>query len=122
VNLNEDLSVRFVKKYIDKGVPVLWQMRSLHEYNQLANKRTLARAEVSDMAKWKQEIEAEAETVVKSLEAQEENYHICMIVGYNEETNEVAVSDSWGPRYELRWVSVEIAKAVTSYGGFVIDL
>lgn len=44
-----------------------------------------------------------------------------MVVGYNEATNEVGVSDSWGPRYELRWVHVDIARAVTSSGGFVID-
>ena len=44
-----------------------------------------------------------------------------MVIGYNEATNEVAVSDSWGPRYELRWVHLDIAKAVTSRGGFVID-
>jgi len=53
--------------------------------------------------------------------AQKENYHICMIIGYNEETQELAVSDSWGPAYELRWVHIDIAKAVTSSGGFVID-
>ena len=41
-----------------------------------------------------------------------------MVIGYNESTNEVAVSDSWGPRYELRWVHLDIAKAVTSRGGF----
>jgi hypothetical protein len=45
-----------------------------------------------------------------------------MIIGYNEQTSEIAVSDSWGPRYGLRWVHIDIAKAVTSRGGFVIDL
>jgi len=46
-----------------------------------------------------------------------------MIIGYNEATNELAVSDSWGPRYEIRWVHTDIANAVSSKynDGFVID-
>jgi hypothetical protein len=27
-----------------------------------------------------------------------------MIIGYNKITGEVAVSDSWGPEYEERWI------------------
>ena len=50
------------------------------------------------------------------------NFHVCMIIGYNEATNEVAVSDSWGKRFEIRWVHVDEADAVSSGQGFVINL
>ena len=120
LDLQDDFEISKLKKYIDKGVPVLWQMRSLTAYNEVANRRTKERSKVEDFSDWSAQIAEEAEGLVPQLSA-EANYHICMVVGYNEATNEVGVSDSWGPRYELRWVHVDIARAVTSRGGFVID-
>ena len=120
LELQEDFEIKTIKRFVDKGVPVLWQMRSLGPYNEVANKRTKARESVSDFAAWAEEIRSEAEQLAPTLGVKD-NYHICMVIGYNEATNEVAVSDSWGPRYELRWVHLDIAKAVTSRGGFVID-
>ena len=120
LDLQDDFEISKLKKYIDKGVPVLWQMRSLTAYNEVANRRTKERSKVEDFSVWADQIAEEAESIVPQLTA-EANYHICMVVGYNEATNEVGVSDSWGPRYELRWVNVDIARAVTSRGGFVID-
>jgi hypothetical protein len=35
-----------------------------------------------------------------------------MIIGYNERTNEIAVSDSWGERFELRWIPTGVANWV----------
>ncbi len=122
LDLEKDLKMRRVKQYIDKGVPILWQMRSLQSYNKIANERTKQRADVTDFSEWTATIAAEAEKVIPTMENNETNHHICMIIGYNEETNELAVSDSWGPRYELRWIHLDIAKAVTNRGGFVIDL
>lgn len=122
LDLKQDLKIRTVQKYIDKGVPILWQMRSLEGYNKIANERTKERAKTSDLESWAQTISTEAEKVQKGFERAYEKHHICMIIGYNETTNEVAVSDSWGPRYAIRWVHIDIAKAVTNPGGFVIDL
>ena len=45
-----------------------------------------------------------------------------MIIGYNEETNEIAVSDSWGKNYSIRWIHVDEAEAVNNKGGYVIDI
>ncbi|MDF1811664.1 MAG: C39 family peptidase [Verrucomicrobiales bacterium] len=121
LDLREDFEIKNLKKFIDKGVPVLWQMRSLEGYNELANARSEARSSVTDFGKWTAEIEAEAQRKFLQFKENNSNHHICMVIGYNETTREVAVSDSWGPNYELRWVHEDIARAVTSYGGFVID-
>lgn len=120
LELHEDFEIKNLKKFIDEGVPVLWQMCSLKQYNDIANERSKQREEVEDFGKWAAEIAAEAEQYAPTLGTRD-NFHICMVIGYNEATNEVAVSDSWGPRYEMRWVHVDIAKAVTSRGGFAID-
>lgn len=121
LELQDDFEIKNLKKFIDKGVPVLWQMCSLKQYNDIANERSKAREEVEDFSTWATEISEEAVKYVPALENVKDNFHICMVIGYNEATREVAVSDSWGPRYEIRWVHVDIAKAVTSRGGFAID-
>ena len=121
LELDEDFEIKNLKKFIDEGVPVLWQMCSLKQYNDIANERSEARESVTDFAKWATEINEEAIKYAPTLENVRDNFHICMVIGYNEATNEVAVSDSWGPRYEIRWVHVDIARAVTSSGGFAID-
>lgn len=121
LDLEDDLSIRLVSRYIDKGVPIMWQMASVDAYNELANSLTEKRPSTTDLTAWKIQITADAEKALPSI-TNESNYHICLIIGYNEQTQELAVSDSWGPRYALRWVPIDIAKAVTTRGGFIIDL
>jgi hypothetical protein len=43
-----------------------------------------------------------------------------MIIGYNETTQEIAVSDSWGARFERRWVPVAVADWVSTGNIFMI--
>ncbi len=115
----KQLRIRDLKRYIDDGVPVMWTMRSLSEYNKVANENTQARKSITDWGVWAEKIAAEAEIVSKK-ESDQSNHHICMIVGYNEKTNELAVSDSWGARYERRWVPAPIADWASSGGIFLI--
>lgn len=110
-----------IKRYIDKGVPILWQMCSLEGYNQVANGRTRARRSVKDWADYATKIAISAQKNVPALQAKA-NFHICMIIGYNEATNEIAVSDSWGQNYTIRWIHVDEAEAVSNKGGYVIDI
>jgi hypothetical protein len=115
----KELRVRDVKGYIDKGIPVMWTMRSLKPYNETANGNTARRGRVTDWAAWATEIAEKAEPIVK-MESEQEAHHICMIVGYNEATNELAVSDSWGASYERRWVPAAVANWASSGGLFMI--
>lgn len=117
----DSLAPKKIQKYIDKGVPILWQMRSLNYYNKVVNARMKVRAGVSDWKGYAQKIAAEAKKNAPHLETQA-SYHICMIIGYNEATNEIAVSDSWGKRYTIRWVHVDEAEAVSNNSGYVIDI
>ncbi|MDX1679270.1 MAG: C39 family peptidase [Akkermansiaceae bacterium] len=121
LELEEDLDVRLVQRYIDKGVPILWQMASVDEYNEAANDLTRQRATVQDIDEWAKQVESAAQDLIPTL-SNKSKHHICLIIGYNEKTSEIAVSDSWGPSYALRWIPVSAAKAVTTSGGFVIDL
>ena len=43
-----------------------------------------------------------------------------VIIGYNETTGELVVSDSWGPSYERRWVPVKVASWASQGSIFMI--
>ena len=58
---------------------------------------------MSDAVAWKKTL-AESRKGQKPLQPNRNEGHMCMIIGYNKETGEVAVSDSWGPAFEERWV------------------
>lgn len=117
----EPLRLKDVRRTVDKGVPIMWQMCSLTGYNQIANARTKKRTTVTDWEAYAATTAAAAEKNIPLLQTRA-NFHVCMIIGYNETTNEVAVSDSWGKRYEIRWVHLDEADAVSSGQGFVINL
>ena len=104
----KDLKIRDIKRYIDQGVQVMWTMCSMDAYNEQADKNTEKRKSVTDWTAYAAEIAADTASFADK-EKPEDNRHICMIIGYNEKTNELAVSDSWGARFELRWVPLPVA-------------
>jgi hypothetical protein len=117
----KSLAPNKLKRYIDKGVPILWQMCSLPGYNQFANARTRARRNVTNWTDYASQTAIAAKKNSEVLQTKA-NFHLCMIIGYNEETNEIAVSDSWGKNYSVRWIHVDEAEAVNNKGGYVIDI
>lgn len=115
----KDLKIRDVKRYIDQGIPVMWTMCSMDAYNEQADKNTQKRNGITDWNGYATEIAAEAQPFA-SKEKPSDNRHICMIIGYNEKTNELAVSDSWGARFELRWVPLQVANWANAGHFFMI--
>ena len=107
-----------VAKYIDRGLPVMWAMFSTKEYNDIANARTKERAGMTDAAAWKKAL-ADARKGQKPLQPDRNEGHVCMIIGYNKETGEVAVSDSWGPAFEERWI-LGVEATQVSQGGVTV--
>ena len=105
-------SVRTVEKYINRGLPLMWAMYSMDSVNADLNSRMGQRKEMSDPEEWKKMIEP-ARKAAKKIGVDPGQGHVCMIIGYNEKTGEIAVSDSWGPRFAERWMTEEEAAAVT---------
>jgi hypothetical protein len=106
------LRIRDIKRRIDEGIPVMWTMNSRTEFNAIANQNTRLRQsdELPDQERMELMRKNTREAVQKAEPAN--RGHLCMIIGYNEETQELAVSDSWGPNYALRWVPIEAAQWV----------
>jgi hypothetical protein len=92
-----------VDKYIDRGLPIMWAMFSTKQYNELANARTKERQGMTDPVAWKKAV-MDGRKGQKPLQPNRDEGHVCMIVGSNKLTGEIAVSDSWGPAYEERWI------------------
>lgn len=113
----KSLKIRDVKRYIDEGVPLMWSMCSMDEYNEIANENTVGRK--SGDAAFREKMDALAAKFADK-DKPEDNRHICMIIGYNEQTGELAVSDSWGKHYELRWVPLGVAEWASNGKLFMI--
>ena len=114
----KQLRIRDIKRTIDQGIPIIWSMCSVKEYNQIANENTRGRQAADTTGHYARLAEKTAEIIRAPKPA--ENYHACMIIGYNETTREIAVSDSWGPSYELRWIPEAVADWVSTGGYFMI--
>jgi hypothetical protein len=99
-------------RYIDRGLPIIWAMFSTNEFNNAANSRKKARAEMADPADWKSQL-APARRAARKFRTDRNSGHVCMIIGYNKQTGEIAISDSWGPEFAERWVTPEEASAVS---------
>lgn len=117
-NSRGKVSIREVKKAIDRGLPIMWTMYSMDGVNAEITRRTAERASATDPVAWASRLEAPRKAARK-IETNALDAHMCMITGYNEKTGEIAVSDSWGPAYAERWMTVEEAEAV-SQGAFTV--
>lgn len=98
--------------HINNGLPVMWGMFVDEALSDKIHKRTAERAAMTDPAEWKKRLE-EDRKLARKLKPNPNNGHICMIIGYNSATGELAVSDSWGPEYRERWWLMEEAQALS---------
>ncbi|MDP4611305.1 MAG: hypothetical protein NWT02_08970 [Opitutales bacterium] len=114
----QEIKVRNIQKHIDKGLPIIWTLFSTKEYNDIANQRTKDRRDVTDWEQWTDQIKSETRGI--ELQKDYTTAHACMIIGYNKDTNEIAVSDSWGPSYQERWISAELAEQVSQGSVYII--
>jgi len=86
-----ELKMRDIKKSIDGGIPIIWALHSTKAFNEIANERSKSRKESWESHKG---IVAAA-AANPSLTTDSDTGHVVIITGYNEETNEIAFSDSW---------------------------
>ena len=85
--------------------PIMWSFSSTPSFQKLAD---------ANSAKRKGEQLKEKDLDSSPNEINRSVGHICLIIGYNETTKEICISDSWGLKYQERWVPVTVMKN-TSY-------
>ena len=101
-----------VRQWVEQGIPVLWALNTSEAVDSHINRRTSERAGVEDWAEWNSSLET-ARRGARTMARGVAEGHVCLIIGYNEETDEIAISDSWGPGYAERWVTAEEAAAIS---------
>ncbi|WP_372846898.1 hypothetical protein, partial [Pontiella sp.] len=103
--ISGSLAPEDLAEYIDQGLPIMWRFLSTPSFQLSANNNTARRNG------------KEVKNKNDSGQAEDTGAggHICLIIGYNRQTGEIAISDSWGPKFAERWVSVSDAQRV-SYG------
>lgn len=106
--LSSTLTTDRIAYYIDRGVPLIWTLSSSKTFNQFADSYTRDRRQ--------------GKTDFTLPEKEAYIYpHTVMITGYNAQEEAIAISDSWGPSYEERWIPLALAKQYDVNGLFVIE-
>ena len=114
-------SLRELSRFIDDGVPVLWGLHSTKSFNRIANERTAARKTV-DTKEWSARMKKAAKTAASLAKpGVDDSRHVCIIHGYNKETEEIAFTDSWGKRYRERWITAVEAELFSQGRCWVIE-
>lgn len=106
--LSSTLTLKRIAQHIDRGVPMIWTMSSSKAFNEFANNYTQEKSQ--DNSEFTL---PEKETIIYP--------HMLLITGYNEENQAIAISDSWGPKYEERWIPISLANQYDVDGLNIID-
>lgn len=114
------ITTRGIARMIDNGLPLMWQMVVVDEVNSSVTDRSRQRQSVTDWDVYVEELKP-WRLAARRIRKSDGGGHVCMIIGYNEKTKEVAISDSWGPAYAERWITEEEANAITSGQIYVIS-
>ncbi len=104
-------SVAEIKPFIEAGKPILFAHYSTREFNKRVNDRMTHRIAVNNWDEWKNTFLPSLKKTIP-LQADPLSGHVCLIVGYNEKTREIAISDSWGQAATERWMTEEEARQI----------
>lgn len=101
-----------VARWIESGLPIMWGIYTSETIDRRISEHTRARKTVTDWAQWANMLKPSRKDA-RRLAQEAKSGHICLIIGFNQATGELALSDSWGPGYEERWIPLEEAKAIS---------
>ena len=93
------LRLRGIIRGVDAGTPLIWALYSSPDYLKRLKEHNAAREKNGTSAQWKVMLRK-----MRRLPPSKQGAHVCLIIGYNSATEEIAVSNSWGAGGELAWV------------------
>jgi hypothetical protein len=105
-------------RYLDEGRPLLWSLSSTADFSKLADaysrERPAALTELTPWATARRQLGAK-------LPLDPSAAHLCLLIGYNRATGELAFSDSWGPGFAERWLPAAAVQAVSTGDFWVLN-
>jgi len=110
--IKKSAKIRFISSYIDKGLPIMWLLRVNPDFYSQIDARTAERSNVVSWDRWNVSLKP-FRREARNIPLKDAGGHVCMIIGYNKKTGEIATSDSWGPKYRERWMTEEEILAIS---------
>lgn len=109
--VSPNLDLAKLASFFEKGIPLTWAMFVDEEINRDLSLRLKERAS-SDLPTWNK-ILLPKRKAARTLRKNPQNGHVCLLIGCNRQTMELATSDSWGPEFAERWITLEEARALS---------
>ncbi|MEX1045518.1 MAG: hypothetical protein WEC73_05265 [Chthoniobacterales bacterium] len=94
-----------VSKLIDSGTPLMWAQRSSPQLTALLQELSSKRSELGKPSRKRSKVFAEE---AKNALGHNPGTHACLVVGYNQDTEEVAISNTWQGKSDLMWIPLEV--------------
>jgi hypothetical protein len=118
-----DLDMQTIAKNIDIGLPLMWSCSIHIPFEKAISERKGARAKVTDWDAWATQLQAQdpKEIADEITATPSDGGHQRMIIGYNNKTNEIAISDSWSNAFAIRWMTLPEANAINAGQSYVIE-
>lgn len=105
------LDVTHISKFIDQGLPLMWGCVVDDDIEKQIDAHTVQRRTVTDWGAYKDGLAPGDKGIAISDMDRMTRGHMRMIIGYNAQTDELAISDSWGKGFTERWITVKEAQA-----------
>ena len=110
-SVSPSLDLPKLETFFEKGIPLTWAMFVDEKLDRDLSSRLRQRTE-TDADAWLK-ILAEKRKAARSIKKNQINGHVCLLIGCNRKTGELATSDSWGPEFAERWITIEEARAIS---------
>ncbi len=122
-NFPGDLDMKMIAGNIDQGLPIMWTCSIHVPFEAALSRRKAERAKVTDWNAWAAQLQTrdKAEIPTEITGTPSAGGHQRMIIGYNEKTGEIAISDSWSKAFAIRWMTLAEANAINSGQSYVIE-
>jgi len=110
-----EVRMETLKKYINQGIPVMWAMYVNPDFMQLMRDSRALRPNAKSPEQW-------LKSIRKYKLPRGGEGHVCLIVGYNARTEEIAISNSWGDAERIpAWIPLKLAVRVSQKATFVLS-
>ena len=110
-SVSPTLDLPKLETFFEKGIPLTWAMFVDEKLDRDLSSRLRQRTE-SDPDAWLKTL-TEKRKAARSIKKNLNNGHVCLLIGLNRKTEELATSDSWGPEFAERWITIEEARAIS---------
>jgi hypothetical protein len=119
-----DLDMKTITKNIDNGFPIMWSCTIHVPFERAITRRKNERSKVTDWSAWAAKLVDQDKTEIPAeiVGSPSDGRHQRMIIGYNDKTGEIAISDSWSKAFEIRWMTLQEANAINNGTCYVIGL